>query len=136
MNTLSLFLTLSIGGVMGAIIAGLLMSNKLERLSVTIRQLQRKLDDTPDLPLGAIQSAVADCSNQPVHIVALVLEAIRMKPSWCRALTAYPTTPENCADEHAARTYADHPLLRARILRKESVHAKAIRRQRDRSSRT
>jgi len=112
MTALAAFL---FGSAVGMLLTAIASANRRKQLEEVIGALKAALrEEVPqNIPLGAIQAAVADISQQPVSRVASVLEALRLRPGWCRALTLHQTSASACVDQEAARVYLALPIQRA-----------------------
>jgi len=96
------------GGAFGAILTGVACAAHRQRAEIAEAEARhlRTWGYGAEWPLGRIQSLVADCAQQPVDRVSVVLEVLRAFPSIARGLTRHPTNPEQLADTVAARRWA------------------------------
>lgn len=132
MNQAWLPLIIAASAAFGALLAAIAGARRQSEMEDDLRK-QRDLTTTwyrravdaeklipQQIPLGAIQTAVADCADVPADKVGQVLEVLSAFPDWARALTLRRKTLDELADPHSARTYATHGIHEAReILRRE-----------------
>ena len=96
------------------------ISRMEDRCATLIQEVaDLEIEQGADLPLGGINTAVADIANMNGGQIATVFEALRLKPEWCYALARMTVDPVSCKDPEAARIYKTYPLNEARRIRKE-----------------